>query len=72
VAAALLALQGARTFASGMPRALSLSKNPAIAGPLYGSIAGAMFGLRGIPEDWRRRVQDEPGLRTLARRLGTP
>lgn len=69
MAAALLSLQGSRTFSAGMPRALTLSKNPGVAAALYGSLAGAVFGLRGIPEDWRRRVQDEPALRTLARRL---
>lgn len=71
VAAALLALQGAKTFAAGMTRALTLSKNPAVAASLYGSIAGAMFGLRAIPEDWRRRVQDEAALRELTRRLSS-
>jgi len=72
VAAALLALQGAKAFSSGMPRALSLSKNPAVAASLYGAIAGAVFGVRAIPEDWRRRVRDEGALRSLARRMTTP
>jgi protein-tyrosine phosphatase/ADP-ribosylglycohydrolase len=69
VAAALLALQGAKTFSSGMPRALSSSRNPAVAGALYGAIAGAVFGVRAIPEDWRRRVHGEAALRALAQRL---
>jgi ADP-ribosylglycohydrolase len=71
VAAALLALQGAKTFSSGMPRALSSSKNPGVAGALYGAIAGATFGVRAIPEDWRRRVQNEAALRALAQRMTT-
>lgn len=68
-AAALLALQSAGSFQAGMVRALTLSKNPAVAGPLYGSLAGAVFGARGLPVEWTRRLQSEATLRALTRRL---
>lgn len=68
-AAALLALQSASSFQDGMVRALTLSKNPAVAGPLYGSLAGALLGARALPTEWTRRLQGEAALRTLTRRL---
>lgn len=69
VAAALLAIQGATTFQAGLARALALSRIPAITGPLYGSLAGALSGWRALPADWLRRLQDESALRALTRRL---
>jgi ADP-ribosyl-[dinitrogen reductase] hydrolase len=68
-AAALLALQGASSFQAGMVRALSLSKAPAVAGPLYGALAGVVFGAGGIPQEWTRKLQDEAALRAATRRL---
>ncbi len=69
VAAALLAVQSGGSFQAGLARALTLSKNPAVAGPLYGSLAGALSGARSIPQEWCRRLPDEAALRMLARRL---
>jgi ADP-ribosylglycohydrolase len=69
VAAALVAVQGGGSFQAGMSRALVLSKCPGVAAPLYGSLAGALFGVRGIPQEWSRRLQDDAALRALARQL---
>jgi ADP-ribosylglycohydrolase len=68
-AAALLALQGATSFQAGMVRALTLSKCPAVTGPLYGALAGAVFGVQAIPQEWTRRLPDAAPLRALTRRL---
>lgn len=69
MAAALLAVQGAISFQAGLAHALTLSKNPALAGPLYGALAGALSGWRAMPSDWLRRLQDESALRALTRRM---
>lgn len=69
VATALLALQNTTTFQAGMLRALALAENSAVTAALYGSLAGALFGLRAIPEDWRRQLPNEAALRTLTQQL---
>jgi ADP-ribosylglycohydrolase len=65
---ALAAFRDSRDFESGMRCAL---KTPAAitVGALYGSIAGAHYGVAAIPEAWRRALSQRQELSALAGRF---
>jgi ADP-ribosyl-[dinitrogen reductase] hydrolase len=50
--AALWAFEGAEDFSSGALAAVNLGGDADTVGAVYGQIAGAYFGLSGIPREW--------------------
>jgi ADP-ribosyl-[dinitrogen reductase] hydrolase len=54
--AALWALARADDFRSGVLLAVNLGGDADTVGAVYGQLAGAVYGLKGIPKEWRSRV----------------
>jgi ADP-ribosyl-[dinitrogen reductase] hydrolase len=54
--AALWAFNKAEDFAAGALLAVNLGDDADTTGAIYGQIAGAYWGLAGIPEQWQRRL----------------
>lgn len=54
--AALWAFWTTDSFESGALAAVNLGDDADTTGAIFGQLAGAYYGLRGIPERWRRRV----------------
>lgn len=51
--AALWALDRTTIFAEGALRAVNLGDDADTTGAIYGQLAGALYGERGIPAPWR-------------------
>jgi ADP-ribosylglycohydrolase len=64
----LAAFRGGKDFTSGMLIAAGASA-AATVGALYGSLAGAHYGVEAIPESWRRALPQQQELSALARRF---
>jgi len=56
VEAALWALSRTDTFQEGMLKAINLGGDADTVGAVYGQLAGAIYGARGIPKAWRAHV----------------
>lgn len=76
IARALLALQESENFEQGMQRLLGSPVQPnspaltaASAGALYGSLAGAHYGIGAIPDSWQRALRQLQPLRELAKKF---
>jgi ADP-ribosylglycohydrolase/protein-tyrosine phosphatase len=73
IARALLALQATKNFEQGMHQLFDPRATPivaaAAAGALYGTLAGAHYGVDAIPESWQRALPQAQALRDLARRF---
>lgn len=76
IARVLLALQESENFEQGMQRLLGSTaqlSSPALtaasAGALYGSLAGAHYGIGAIPEAWQRALRQLQPLRELAKKF---
>jgi ADP-ribosylglycohydrolase/predicted protein tyrosine phosphatase len=54
--AALWALHHGASFAEGCLMAVNLGDDADTTGAVYGQVAGAFYGLEGIPENWRDKV----------------
>ncbi|MNE97996.1 ADP-ribosyl-[dinitrogen reductase] glycohydrolase [compost metagenome] len=54
--AALWAFHRSSTFAEGALLAVNLGNDADTTGAVYGQIAGAYYGLSGIPEGWVSRL----------------
>lgn len=54
--AALWALSRTDTFQEGMLKAINLGGDADTVGAVYGQLAGAIYGARGIPKAWRAHV----------------
>ncbi|MNE76331.1 ADP-ribosyl-[dinitrogen reductase] glycohydrolase [compost metagenome] len=54
--AALWAFHHSESFAEGALLAVNLGNDADTTGAVYGQIAGAYYGLSGIPEDWVSRL----------------
>ncbi|MBP7865342.1 MAG: ADP-ribosylglycohydrolase family protein [Acidobacteria bacterium] len=67
--AALWAFHQARDFRAGCLAAVNLGDDADTTGAVYGQLAGAHFGLDGIPQEWRPRLARPDLLHTLARLL---
>lgn len=67
--AALWAFDGARNFEEAILAAVNLGHDADTVGAVCGQIAGAVWGLSGIPEAWRRRLWDGARIEALATRL---
>jgi ADP-ribosylglycohydrolase len=67
--AALWALLHAETFRDGALLAVNLGDDADTTGAIYGQLAGAFYGERGIPSAWRRRLVHRDLIESLADRL---
>ena len=66
---ALWAFAVTRDFASGAAAAISLGLDTDTTACVYGALAGAHFGVNGIPDRWLNTVQQRDLLEEFARRL---
>lgn len=67
--AALWAFAQAEDFASGALAAVNLGEDADTTGAVYGQLAGAYFGARGIPDRWTGRLAMRDAIGSLAGRL---
>lgn len=58
----------ARSFRDGLLQCVTQTRCPPTTAALYGSLAGAHFGIESVPAEWRSKLTDEATLRSLARR----
>ena len=65
----LHALQGSGGFREGLLEVVNCGGDADIHGALFGQLAGALYGARGIPKAWRRTLQRRALLEDLADRL---
>jgi len=70
LSAALVAFDRSDFFGQGAQQAVT-NPSPASVGAVYGALAGAFYGVNGIPEPWRNSVLYEPELRDLAQRFAS-
>ncbi|PWU12928.1 MAG: ADP-ribosylglycohydrolase [Verrucomicrobia bacterium] len=54
--AALWAFHNSTSFREGLLMAVNLGDDADTTGAIYGQLAGAYYGIGGIPEDWRNKV----------------
>jgi ADP-ribosylglycohydrolase len=64
--AALWAFWGTDSFAAGALAAVNLGDDADTSGAIYGQLAGAYYGLDGIPDRWRRAIALPEQILTLA------
>ncbi|MFO0960676.1 MAG: ADP-ribosylglycohydrolase family protein [Isosphaeraceae bacterium] len=67
--AALWAFARSESFRDGCLLAVNLGDDADTTGAVYGQIAGAYYGARGIPQEWRERLALRDTLDDFARRL---
>jgi ADP-ribosylglycohydrolase len=64
--AALWAFHHAKDFKDGALLAANLGNDADTTAAIYGQIAGAHFGLNGIPESWREKLTDSETILSLS------
>jgi ADP-ribosylglycohydrolase len=67
--AALWAFHNSRDFREGALLAVNLGEDADTTGAIYGQIAGAYYGVRGIPDEWRAVLTRADDIARLATRL---
>jgi ADP-ribosyl-[dinitrogen reductase] hydrolase len=67
--AALWAFANSETFESGALMAVNLGDDADTTGAVYGQLAGAFYGERGIPRRWRERIARRELIERIADRL---
>jgi ADP-ribosylglycohydrolase len=67
--AALWAFAHSSSFAEGALKAVNLGDDADTTGAVYGQLAGAYYGLPGIPPEWRDRIAHRELIETFATRL---
>ncbi|HZQ96719.1 MAG TPA: ADP-ribosylglycohydrolase family protein [Candidatus Sulfotelmatobacter sp.] len=67
--AALWAFHGTSTFEDGCLRAVNLGGDADTCGAVYGQLAGAFYGERGIPQRWRKLLAHRALIESLAEKL---
>ncbi|MFL1463067.1 ADP-ribosylglycohydrolase family protein [Roseococcus sp. DSY-14] len=67
--AAMWAVDGAKDFREAVLRAVNLGDDADTVGAVAGMVAGAQWGLSGIPPEWRERLHDAARLQGLAEAL---
>jgi ADP-ribosylglycohydrolase len=67
--AALWAFHDAPSFADGALAAVNLGNDADTTGAVYGQLAGAYFGIAGVPCDWLGALVHRELLEGFARRL---
>lgn len=66
---ALWAFDGSSDFEDGLQRVMNLGGDVDTVGAVYGQLAGAYYGLDGIPARWRERVAWDDYITAVADRL---
>lgn len=56
--AALWAFAGSEDFRCGALRAVNLGNDAGTTGAIYGQLAGAYYGIAGIPGEWREKIYE--------------
>ncbi|MCC4602586.1 ADP-ribosylglycohydrolase family protein [Xanthomonas campestris] len=69
LSAALWCFATTGTFAEAVLRAANLGDDADTTAAICGQLAGAFYGVEGIPAAWRERVQDAAEIMTVADRL---
>lgn len=69
LAAALWAFRATESFRDGALKAVNLGDDADTTGAIYGQLAGAWYGVEGIPREWRGRLAHLEMLETFADRL---
>lgn len=67
--AALWAFYRSNSFREGCLLAVNLGNDADTTGAIYGQLAGASYGERGIPESWRQKVAERALIESCADRL---
>jgi ADP-ribosylglycohydrolase len=67
--AALWAFHHSSDFREGALLAVNLGEDADTTGAVYGQLAGAYYGVQGIPSEWRQLVVRAPEITTLANAL---
>jgi ADP-ribosyl-[dinitrogen reductase] hydrolase len=67
--AALWAFHNSASFEEGCLLAVNLGDDADTTGAIYGQIAGAFYGLEGIPQKWRAKVHQHDRILQLAEEL---
>ena len=67
--AALWAFHATDTFRDGALEAVNLGEDADTTGAIYGQIAGAYYGVSGIPQEWRDRLAMRVDIGTYADKL---
>jgi ADP-ribosyl-[dinitrogen reductase] hydrolase len=67
--AALWAFCQGSTFEEGCLLAVNLGDDADTTGAVYGQLAGAFYGVNGIPEGWRERLTMQETILDFADRL---
>jgi len=67
--AALWAVGGSSSFEDAILRAVNLGHDADTTGAVAGQIAGAMYGLTGIPVHWRQRLYEAKRIADISQRL---
>lgn len=67
--AALWALSSTRTYKDGVLAVVNLGDDADTTGAIFGQLAGALYGVGGIPIEWRRKVAMHGRIRELASKL---
>ena len=67
--AALWAFYNSDNFRDGALLAVNLGEDADTTGAIYGQLAGAYYGVEGIPEEWRAILTRADDIARLARRL---
>ena len=64
--AALWAFHESTDFRHGALKAVNLGDDADTTGAIYGQIAGAYYGAKGIPESWRQKLAMPDKIESLA------
>ncbi len=64
--AALWAFHNSSTFEAGCLLAVNLGDDADTTGAVYGQLAGAYYGVKGIPEDWKNRIAMRDRIQSFA------
>ena len=67
--AALWAFQRSETFRDGVLLAVNLGDDADTTGAVYGQLAGAYYGVQGIPSEWRTKLAYRDLIERFAARL---
>ena len=67
--AALWAFSRGSTFAEGCLLAVNLGDDADTTGAVYGQLAGAYYGVEGIPRAWREKTARRDLIEEYAKRL---
>ncbi|MFO0727045.1 MAG: ADP-ribosylglycohydrolase family protein [Myxococcota bacterium] len=71
VQAAFWALNHAKDYVDGVLKVSNQGEDTDTAGATAGILLGAKFGLKGIPDSWREKLQNHAGLEHLAAQIHT-